>query len=175
VAARLTHTYRRGGPRPWPAGRWGDQTEVLFGRVVIVLPSGPAQPRPAATRTAPTAHIDYFSLALLLQGSTPSMQLVPPKFPPKKHGPASRRPRPSAESAPLSQPLYFWPTRPTSPPYPAPQPSPSSPPPFPAPLACGLFFSGARREPAPSHPGRACSNPSRRAKTYSPRRLEFFF
>jgi hypothetical protein len=26
--------------------------------------------------------------------------------PPKKHGPASRRPRPSAESAPLSQPLY---------------------------------------------------------------------
>jgi hypothetical protein len=41
--------------------------------------------------------------------------------PPKKHGPASRRPRPSAESAPLSEPLYCLSTRPTSPPYPAPQ------------------------------------------------------
>jgi hypothetical protein len=41
---------------------------------------------------------------------------------PKNHGPAScSRPRPSAGSAPLSQPLYCLPTRPTSPPCPAPQ------------------------------------------------------
>jgi hypothetical protein len=81
--------------------------------------------------------------------------------PPKNHGPASRRPRPSAESAPLSQPLYCLSTRPTSPPYPAPQLlSPPSPPPSPDPLACDLQLasvavSAARRDSASSHPGRA--------------------
>jgi hypothetical protein len=82
--------------------------------------------------------------------------------PPKKHGPASRRPRrPSVESAPLSQPLYCRSTRPTSPPYPAPQLiSPPSPPSSPDPLACDLQLasaavSAARRDSAASHPGRA--------------------
>jgi hypothetical protein len=77
--------------------------------------------------------------------------------------PLARRPRPSAESAPLSQPLYCLSTRPTSPPYPAPQllspPSPA--PPSPDPLACDLQLasvavSAARRDSASSHhPGRA--------------------
>jgi hypothetical protein len=115
--------------------------------------------------------------------------------PPKTHGPASRRPRPSAESAPLSQPLYCLSsshsspaqahlhgrttgrcpaqliverkeeekksTRPTSPPYPAPQLiSPPSPPPSPDPLACDIQLasvavSAARRDSASFHPGRA--------------------
>jgi hypothetical protein len=74
--------------------------------------------------------------------------------PPKAHGPASRRPRPSAESAPPPQPLYCLSTRPTSPPYPAPQLlSPPSPPPSPDPLACDLQLasvaaSAARRDSA---------------------------
>jgi hypothetical protein len=81
--------------------------------------------------------------------------------PPKSHGPASRRPRPSAESAPISQPLYCLSTRPKSPPHPAPQLlSPPSPPPSPEPLACDLQLasvavSAARRDSASSHPGRA--------------------
>jgi hypothetical protein len=42
---------------------------------------------------------DLFWQGLLLQAKQRGL-------PPQKHGPASRRPRPSAESAPLSQPLY---------------------------------------------------------------------
>jgi hypothetical protein len=79
--------------------------------------------------------------------------------PPKRHGPASRRPRPSAGAgpAPLSQPLYCLSARPTLPPYPAPQLlSPPSPPPSPDPLACDLqqlasvAVSAARRDSASS-------------------------
>jgi hypothetical protein len=87
----------------------------------------------------------FFGEGLLLPAKQRS---APPK---KNHGPASRRPRPSAESAPLSQPLYCLSTRPTSPPYPAPQLlSPPSPPPSPDPLACDLQLasvavSAARR------------------------------
>jgi hypothetical protein len=83
------------------------------------------------------------------------------RAPPPNHGPASRRPRPIAESAPLSQPPYCLSTRPTSPPYPAPPLlSPPSPPPSPDPLACDLQLasvavSAARRGSASSHPGRA--------------------
>jgi hypothetical protein len=78
---------------------------------------------------------------------------------PKNHGPSSRRPRPSAESAPLSQPLYCLSTRPTSPPYPSPQLiSPPSPPPSPDPLACDLQLasvavSAARRDTPLRWPG----------------------
>jgi hypothetical protein len=51
-----------------------------------------------------------------------SLQAKQRSAPPQNHGPASRRaPQPSAESAPLPQPLYCLSTRPTSPPYPAPQ------------------------------------------------------
>jgi hypothetical protein len=55
---------------------------------------------------------------------------------------------------------YCLSTRPTSPPYPAPQLlSPPSPPPSPDPLACDLQLasvavSAARRDSASSHPGR---------------------
>jgi hypothetical protein len=61
----------------------------------------------------------------------------------------------------LPQPLYCLSTRPTSPPYPAPQLlSPPIPPPPPAPLACDFQLasaavSAARRDSASSHPGRA--------------------
>jgi hypothetical protein len=48
--------------------------------------------------------------------------------PPPQLGPSSRRPRSSAGSAPLTQPLCCRSTRPTSPPCPAPQPPSSSPP-----------------------------------------------
>jgi hypothetical protein len=86
----------------------------------------------------------------------------PPTNQPTKHGPASRRPRPSAESAPLSQPLYCLSMRPTSPPYPgAPQLlSPPSPPPSPGPLHWRVTsnwppppcVSAAQRDSAPPHP-----------------------
>jgi hypothetical protein len=90
-----------------------------------------------------------------------SLQAKQRSAPPKKHGPASRKLRPSGESAPLSQPLYCLSTRPTSPPYPAPQLlSQPSPPTSPDPLACDLKLasvavSAARRDSASSHPGRA--------------------
>jgi hypothetical protein len=73
-----------------------------------------------------------------------SLQASSAARPPKNHGPASRRPRPSAESTPLSQPLYCLSTRPTSPPYPAPQ---------------LLFLLAARaraQPPPPPRLGRVC-------------------
>jgi hypothetical protein len=85
------------------------------------------------------------------------------RAPPQNHGPASRRPRPSAESAPLPQPLYCMSTRPTSPPYPAPQLlSPPSPPPSPDPLACDLQLASPSPCPlhgAPSNRGSLCDRP----------------
>jgi hypothetical protein len=57
----------------------------------------------------------------VLGGASTTGQPSSAARPPKKHGPASRRPRPSAGSAPLSLPLYCLSTRPTSPPYPSPQ------------------------------------------------------
>jgi hypothetical protein len=92
------------------------------------------------------------------------------RAPPPNHRPASRRPRPSAESAPLPQPPA--PSRSTESTacrrdprrrrtQPAPQLlSPPSPPPSPDPLACDLQLasaavSAARRDSASSHPGRA--------------------
>jgi hypothetical protein len=83
------------------------------------------------------------------------------------HRPSSAACPPSAESAPLSQPLYCMSTRPTSPPYPVPQLPSSSPPPLPVPLACDLRLasadvSAARRDSASSHPGRAHFSPPRR-------------
>jgi hypothetical protein len=96
---------------------------------------------------------------LLLTTGLSSAARPPPK---KTRACASSRPRPSAESAPLSQPLYCMSTRPTSPPYPAPQLlSPPSPPPSPDPLVSDLQLasvgaSAARRDSASSrHPGRA--------------------
>jgi hypothetical protein len=80
-----------------------------------------------------------FWKGLLLQANPGA----PPPPPKKKHGCLSRRPRPSAGSAPLPQPLYCRSTRSASLPYPAPQPPPSSPPPLPAPLACDLQLASA--------------------------------
>jgi hypothetical protein len=79
--------------------------------------------------------------------------------PPKNHGPASCRPRPSAEPAPLSQPLHSRPTRPTSPPYPAPHPPPSSPPPLPAASRQPHWRRGASNWPPPPGPLRSATQP----------------